>query len=96
MAARERRFKDAGLVTTPTRRAGSRTIGAVGLDTPSIDHGPSKKFLSHRILFEAEIPAFENLTNLGELPATGATRVARPMKIAGGTGAPLRAIAIVP
>ena len=76
--------------------AAERRVGAVGLDTASIDHGPSKEFLSHRILFAAEIPAFENLTNLGELPATGATVVALPMKIEGGTGGPLRAIAIVP
>jgi len=73
-----------------------RTIAAVGLDTPSIDHGPSREFLSHRILFEAEIPAFENLASLGELPAKGFSVVALPMKIAGGSGGPLRAIAIVP
>ena len=73
-----------------------RRIGAIGLDTPSIDHGPSKTFMSHRILFEAEIPAFENLANLGELPAKDFSVVALPMKIAGGSGGPLRAIAIVP
>jgi kynurenine formamidase len=76
--------------------AEERHIGAVGLDTASIDHGPSKRFGSHRTLFEHEIPAFENLANLDELPAKGFTVVALPMKIAGGTGGPLRAIAIVP
>jgi kynurenine formamidase len=73
-----------------------RAIGAVGLDTPSIDHGPSRAFMSHRTLFEAEVPAFENLANLGELPGEGFAVVALPMKIAGGSGGPLRAIAIVP
>ena len=73
-----------------------RRIAAVGLDTPSIDHGPSKDFMSHRILLEGETPAFENLTNLAELPARGFSVVALPMKIAGGSGAPLRAIAILP
>ena len=73
-----------------------REIAAIGLDTPSIDHGPSKAFESHRVLFAKEIPAFENLTNLGGLPATGFSVVALPMKIAGGSGGPLRAIAIVP
>jgi kynurenine formamidase len=76
--------------------ADERKIAAIGLDTPSIDHGPSKDFMAHRILFEREIPAFENLTNLSELPAKEFSVVALPMKIAGGSGAPLRAIAIVP
>ncbi len=76
--------------------AEQRSIAAVGLDTPSIDHGPSRDFMSHRILFEHEIPAFENLTNLSELPVRKFSVMALPMKIAGGTGAPLRAVAIVP
>lgn len=74
----------------------SRDIGAIGLDTPSIDYGQSQRFESHRILFEGDVPAFENVTNLDELPATGATTVALPMKIKGGSGGPLRIVAFVP
>ena len=74
----------------------NRSIDAIGLDTASIDYGRSTLFESHRILYERDIPAFENLTNLDRLPATGAFVVALPMKIGGGSGAPLRAIAIVP
>ncbi|MCO6441732.1 MAG: cyclase family protein [Nitrococcus mobilis] len=74
----------------------SRDIGAIGLDTPSIDYGQSQRFESHRILFEGDVPAFENVTNLDELPATGATAVALPMKIKGGSGGPLRIVAFVP
>ena len=74
----------------------SRWIDAIGLDTASIDYGRSTLFESHRILYERNIPAFENLTNLDRLPATGAYVVALPMKIGGGSGAPLRAIAVVP
>ena len=73
-----------------------RKIAAVGLDTASIDPGQSKRFESHQILFAAEIPAFENLASLAALPATGATLIALPMKIAGGSGGPLRAVAILP
>jgi kynurenine formamidase len=43
----------------------------------------------------AGLPAFENLANLGELPATGAWVVALPMKIAGGSGGPLRIVALL-
>jgi kynurenine formamidase len=69
---------------------------AVGIDTASIDYGQSTLFETHRILFERNIPAFENLTALERLPLRGAYVVALPMKIGGGSGAPLRAIAIVP
>jgi kynurenine formamidase len=74
----------------------ARQIHAVGLDTPSIDYGPSTAFEAHRLLLSREVPAFENLANLDQLPATGATVVALPMKIKGGSGGPLRAVAIVP
>jgi kynurenine formamidase len=73
-----------------------RKVHAVGLDTASIDYGQSTTYESHRVLYENDIPAFENLTSLDRLPARGAYVVALPMKIKGGTGAPLRAIAIVP
>ena len=74
----------------------NRQIKAIGIDTASIDRGQSTLFESHRLLYEQNVPAFENLTGLERLPARGAFVVALPMKIAGGSGAPLRAIAIVP
>jgi kynurenine formamidase len=74
----------------------NRSIKAIGIDTASIDYGPSTLFESHRLLYAADIPAFENLTGLEHLPLTGALVVALPMKIKGGSGAPLRAVAIVP
>ncbi len=76
--------------------AETRRVKAVGIDTASIDYGQSSHFESHRILYERNVPGFENLTNLDRLPARGATIVALPMKIKGGSGAPLRAIAVVP
>jgi kynurenine formamidase len=74
----------------------NRQLDAIGIDTASIDYGPSSQYESHRVLFEREVPAFENLTGLDRLPARGASIVALPMKIGGGSGAPLRAIAILP
>ena len=73
-----------------------KRVKAVGLDTASIDYGQSTLFESHRILYERNIPAFENLTALDTLPVRGATVYALPMKIRGGSGGPLRAIAAVP
>ena len=71
----------------------ARRVAAVGIDTPSIDHGPSRMFYSHRELYEANVPAFENVANLDQLPAVGALVVALPMKIRGGSGGPLRIVA---
>jgi kynurenine formamidase len=73
-----------------------RSIRAVGIDTASIDRGVSTGFETHRVLGEADVPAFENLASLDRLPPRGFEVVALPMKIAGGSGGPLRAIAIVP
>ena len=76
--------------------ATQREIRAVGIDTPSIDHGPSREFLSHRALFEASVPVFENVARLDALPARDFSVVALPMLIRGGSGGPLRIIAILP
>jgi kynurenine formamidase len=76
--------------------ATERKIGAIGLDTPSIDHGPSKEFKAHVVLFEHDIPAIENVANLSALPEKGFHVIALPMKIEGGSGGPLRIIAILP
>ncbi len=74
----------------------NRDISAIGLDTPSIDYGQSQLFESHRILFRENIPAFENVANLDRLPPKGAFVIALPMKIKGGSGGPLRIVALVP
>lgn len=71
----------------------NRLIKAIGLDTPSIDYGQSTLFESHRILFDKNIPAFENVANLEQLPVKGFSVIALPMKIKGGSGGPLRIIA---
>ncbi|MGR9115919.1 MAG: cyclase family protein [Gammaproteobacteria bacterium] len=70
-----------------------RNVKAVGLDTPSLDYGQSKEFKTHQILLGRDKPGFENLANLNRLPATGIYIVALPMKIAKGSGGPLRIIA---
>ncbi|MHA6278658.1 cyclase family protein [Salinimicrobium sp. CAU 1759] len=74
----------------------NRKIKSIGIDTPSIDYGQSELFESHVILLSENIPAFENLTALEKLPAKGFDVIALPMKIKGGSGGPLRIIALLP
>ena len=73
----------------------NRSIKAIGLDTASIDYGQSTLFESHRTLFAHDVPAFENVANLDKLPVKGFSVIALPMKIKGGSGGPLRIVAIV-
>jgi kynurenine formamidase len=81
---------------TARRLAARGTIDAVGIDTASIDYGQSKTFDTHQILFAANIPAFENVAQLDQVPARGSVVIALPMKIRGGSGGPLRIVAVVP
>jgi kynurenine formamidase len=73
-----------------------RQVGALGIDAASIDYGRSTTFTVHQIAAAANVPGLENLTGLERLPPTGALLFALPMKIAGGSGGPLRAVALVP
>jgi len=72
--------------------------GAVllGVDTASIDYGQSKDYRVHRIAAARNVGGLENLTGLDQLPAAGFTVIALPMLIEGGSGAPVRAVALVP
>lgn len=73
-----------------------RDVATIGVDTASIDYGRSKDFAVHRLVAAHNVVGLENLTNLDRLPATGALVVALPAKIGGGSGGPVRAIALVP
>lgn len=73
-----------------------RGAATLGVDVASIDYGQSKDFMVHRIAAARGVPGLENLTNLDQLPPRGAVVIALPTKIEGGSGGPLRAIALVP
>lgn len=76
--------------------AKGRKVSGVGIDTPSLDHGPSGDFRAHRALNGAGIFGLENVANLERLPEAGAVLMAMPMKIGGGSGGPTRVVAILP
>lgn len=73
-----------------------RDVAALGVDTASIDYGQSRDFIVHRVAAARNVPGFENLTGLERLPPRGASVIALPIKIEGGSGGPLRAVALVP
>ena len=73
-----------------------RGVEALGADVASIDYGQSKDFIVHRIAAARNVPGLENLTGLDQIPPVGATVIALPMKIEGGSGGPVRVIALLP
>lgn len=85
-----------GLSPDAAKLLASRKIKAVGLDTASLDPGISKTFEAHRILLGKKIYGLENVANLKNLPPTGARIIVAPMKITGGTGAPVRVLVEMP
>lgn len=74
----------------------ARGVSGLGIDTISIDYGPSKNFEVHRTTLPAGLFQLENLTNLDQMPETGAFIIAAPIKLEGGSGGPCRVFAILP
>lgn len=68
----------------------------LGVDTASMDHGPSTDFMVHRIATASNVAGLESVADLDELPPTGAWVIALPMKIAGGSGGPVRIVGLIP
>jgi kynurenine formamidase len=73
-----------------------RRVDLVAIDGPGLDPGMSKDAAASRELAHANIPGLENLNDVGKLPQHGATLIALPMKIAGGSGGPTRVVALLP
>ncbi|MFQ5791075.1 MAG: cyclase family protein [Acidobacteriota bacterium] len=73
-----------------------RRAAVLGVDTASIDYGPSRDFTVHQIASGANVPALENVANLDELPPVGSWIIALPIKTARGSGGPVRIVALLP
>ena len=68
-----------------------RAPAAFGKESPRIRTGE----ILHVRLFEREIPALENVAHLDRLPPRGFSVLALPMKIQGGSGGPVRIVALL-
>ena len=72
-----------------------RKVYGLGIDTLSVDYGPSPDFTVHQYSLAHDIYHLENLANLSRLPARGSQVVVAPMKLAGGSGSPARVLALI-
>lgn len=73
-----------------------RGIAGVGIDTLSLDHGPSKSFGFHVEILKANKYQIENMANLDALPTKGATVIVGVLPVKAGTQAQARVIALLP
>jgi kynurenine formamidase len=80
--------------------ARDRDVLGVGVETVGTDAGQAgtfePPFPNHTIMHGAGKFGLASLCNLDRLPATGAIVIAAPLKIVGGSGSPLRVLAITP
>lgn len=84
-----------GLSIDAARWLGNQKIAAFGVETlsPGVRHVSNKEV--HRICGELGFTHYENMTNLYQLIGRGRFRfIGLPLKIRGGTGSPVRAIAV--
>ncbi|NKB76737.1 MAG: cyclase family protein [Gammaproteobacteria bacterium] len=73
-----------------------RGVAGIGIDTLSLDHGPSKTFGTHVVMLKANKYQVENMANLDAVPAIGATAVIGVLPIKGGSQAQARIFALIP
>jgi kynurenine formamidase len=73
---------------------GRNTIG-LGIDTLSIDYGPSQDFPVHKYTLAHSLYHLENVASLDKVPPAGATVVVAPAKLEGGSGGPVRILALL-
>src|SRR3990172_961414 len=71
-----------------------RTAGGVGVDTLSLDYGPSTNFGAHFAVLPANRWGIENLANLGRIPPKGATLFVGVPRVQGASGGPSRILAV--
>ncbi len=98
----ERRYKsraymtaNPGLSKAAARYLVKKKVNLVGIDGPSIDPGSDAGFGAHNILLPAGVLAVENLCNLDRIKKKRFTLLVAPLKLAGATGSPVRALALV-
>jgi kynurenine formamidase len=74
---------------------GERKVAGIAVDTLSLDNGPSRDFKTHKLWLPSGRWGLENVANLGQVPASGATLVVGAPKVKDATGGLTRVLALV-
>lgn len=72
----------------------ARNVLGIGIDTLSIDYGPSKDFPVHHYTLAHSVYQLENVANLEHAPSSGGTVIVAPMKLENGSGSPVRILVL--
>jgi kynurenine formamidase len=73
----------------------SRSVVGLGIDTMSVDIGATTTYPVHLFTSQRGIYHLENVANLAQVPAAGATIIVAPIKLENGSGSPARVFALV-
>jgi len=73
----------------------SRGVVGLGIDTMGVDYGPSQEHPNHRYNGAHNVYHLENIADMSEVPEAGATLLAAPIKLAGGSGGAVRIFALL-
>lgn len=93
-----------GLTREATEWLANRGVVNIGIDSPSIDsskemgrrqRGEEDHYPAHRVCKERGITNTENMTRLDEVVGRRFTYMGFPLAVEGGTGSPVRAVALV-
>jgi kynurenine formamidase len=76
--------------------AKDRKVAGIGIDTPSIDYGPSTSFEAHKVSMPLNVYHIENAARLTTLPRKGFMVLVAPIAIRDGSGGPARVFALLP
>ena len=75
--------------------AEGRNALGLGIDTPSLHHGSAKNSSVNQYTSAHGLYVLTNVANLDRMPESGAIAMVAPMKVAGGSAAPVRILALV-
>ncbi len=85
----------AGLDVTGGEWLGSRGVVNIGIDAPAIDNPKDMKYSGHLLCQKYRMLNTENLCNLDRIAGMRFLYVGLPLKIRGGSGSPVRAVAVL-
>ncbi len=75
--------------------AEGRNALGLGIDTANLDRGSAKMLSVDQYALEHGLYLLTNVANLDRMPANGAVAMVAPVKVAGGSTAPVRILALV-
>jgi kynurenine formamidase len=75
--------------------AEGRNALGLGIDTPNLQHGASTNLAVNRDTLAHGLYVLTNVANLDRMPANDAVAMVAPMKLTGGSAAPVRILALV-